>query len=337
MNEQRSLYWAGLNQGKRSVIIDTRTEEGRRQVIQMVKAHGGILLTNLPAEGWSSYDQLSKVRPDLIMVVISGSRDGSPAVDYTVNAAVGFPWITGPDGHDGPVNHVLPAWDTMTGFLACTAILAADRHRRLTGEGQLVEMSLADVGLAVAGHRGLIAEAVLEPTPRGRYGNQIYGTFGRDFRTADGRHVMVVALTPRQWRSLADSTGLGESLAEVERALGCDFRKQGDRWRGRKEICDLLAPWIADRSLSELRKIFESSGVLWGPYQTFQQLVAEDPRARGTDSVLAEVDHGSLGRFPTAGSPLRFSAAQWLPPLPAPALGQHTDEVIREVAGTGGS
>src|SRR5260370_1944189 len=103
------------------------------------------------------------------MVVITGNRDGSAAVDYTVNAALGFPFVTGPEGTDGPVNHVLPAWDAMTGFLAATAILAAERHRRQTGEGQLVELSLSDVGLGVAGHLGLIGEAGLEAQPPGRF------------------------------------------------------------------------------------------------------------------------------------------------------------------------
>jgi 2-methylfumaryl-CoA isomerase len=81
---------------------------------------------------------------------------------------------------------VLPAWDGMTGFLAALAILAAVRHRRLHGEGQLVELSLSDVGLAMAGHLGLIGEAVLEAEPRGRFGYDVYGTFGRDFGTRDG-------------------------------------------------------------------------------------------------------------------------------------------------------
>src|SRR2546428_5217028 len=112
------------------------------------------------------------------MFVITGNRDGTAAVDYTVNAALGFPLITGPEGHDGPVNHVLPAWDAMTGYLAAAGILAAERHRRMTGHGQLVELSLADVGTAVAGHLGYLAEAELEPEPRSRYGNYVYGTFG---------------------------------------------------------------------------------------------------------------------------------------------------------------
>src|SRR5256712_4363791 len=165
LHRGRSLYWAGLNQGKRSVTIDIRHEPGQEKVAKLIAAPGeggGIFLTNLPVAGWNSYDELKKLRGDLIMVVITGNRDGSPAVDYTVNAALGFPFITGPEGHDGPVNHVLPAWDAMTGFLAATALPAAERHPRLTGNSQLVELSLSDIGLAVAGHLGLIREAGLQ-------------------------------------------------------------------------------------------------------------------------------------------------------------------------------
>ncbi len=201
LHRGRSLYWAGLNQGKRSVTIDVRHPPGQEKVAKLITAPGdggGIFLTNLPVSGWNSFDELKKLRGDLIMVVVTGNRDGSAAVDYTVNAALGFPFVTGPEGHDGPVNHVLSAWDAMTGFLASTAILAAERHRRLTGKGQLVELSLSDVGLAVAGHLGLIGEAVLEDEPRGRFGNHVYGTLGRDFVTRDERRVIALALTPRQ-------------------------------------------------------------------------------------------------------------------------------------------
>jgi 2-methylfumaryl-CoA isomerase len=333
LHRGRSLYWAGLNQGKRSVTIDTRTEEGQRQVAGLIAAPGdggGIVLTNLPVRGWSSYAELSKLRRDLIMVVITGDRDGGSAVDYTVNAALGFPWLTGPQDHDGPVNHVLPAWDGMTGFLAALAILAAERHRRLHGEGQLVELSLSDVGLAVAGHLGLIGEARLDPEPRGRFGNDVYGTFGRDFSTRDGRRVMVLALTARQWASLGKATGLAPDFAALEARSGADFRREADRWGHRATLCDMLAEWMGQRDLAEVGEAFEKHGVLWGPYQTFKQLVAEDPRASTANPMFAEVEHPGLGAILTAGSPLRFSAAAPVPPRPAPTLGEHTEEVLRE-------
>ena len=333
LHRGRSLYWAGLNQGKRSVTIDTRTEVGQRQVAGLIAAPGeggGIVLTNLPVKGWSSYAELSKLRRDLIMVVITGDRDGGTAVDYTVNAALGFPRLTGPEDHDGPVNHVLPAWDGMTGFLAALAILAAERHRRLHGEGQLVELSLSDVGLAVAGHLGLIGEAMLEAQPRGRFGNDVYGTFGRDFGTRDRRRVMVLALTVRQWASLGEATGFARDFAALETRVGADFRKEADRWVRRAPLCEMLAAWMAERDLAEVGKAFERHGVLWGPYQTFKQLVTEDPRASTANPMFAEVKHPGLGSILTAGSPLRFSAAAPVPPRPAPALGEHTEEVLRE-------
>jgi len=333
LHRGRSLYWAGLNQGKRSVTIDTRTEAGQRRVAGLIAAPGeggGIVLTNLRVKGWSSYAELSKLRRDLIMVVITGDRDGGTAVDYTVNAALGFPWLTGPVDHDGPVNHVLPAWDGMAGFLAALAILAAERHRRLHGEGQLVELSLSDVGLAVAGHLGLIGEAMLEAQPRGRFGNDVYGTFGRDFGTRDGRRVMLLALTAPQWASLGEATGLARDFAALEAQVGADFRKEADRWVHRASLCEMLAEWMAERDLAEVGEAFERHGVLWGPYQTFKQLVAEDPRASTANPMFAEVEHPGLGSFLTAGSPLRFSAAAQVPPRPAPALGEHTEEVLRE-------
>ncbi len=333
LHRGRSLYWAGLNQGKRSVTIDMRHELGQEKVANLITAPGdggGIFLTNLPVSGWDSYDELKKLRRDLIMVVITGNYDGSAAVDYTVNAALGFPFITGPDDTIGPVNHVLPAWDAMTGFLAATAILAAERHRRITGDGQLVELSLSDVGLAVAGHLGLIGEAVLEEQPRGRFGNHVYGTFGRDFVTRDGRRVMVLALTPRQWRSLVEATGLSGEFRNLEARLGLYFNNEGDRWRGRQEISDRLQEWIALRNLSSVAAAFDAEKVLWGPYQTFKELVAEDPRASAANPLFADVEHPGLGTYPTPGSPLRFGAADPVPPRPAPRLGEHTDEVLRE-------
>jgi len=331
LHRGRSLYWAGLNVGKRSVTIDMRQPSGQEKVAKLIAAPGdggGIFLTNLPVSGWSSYEELKQLRGDLIMVVITGNRDGSAAVDYTVNAALGFPYVTGPEDIEGAVDHVLPAWDAMTGFLAATAILAAERHRRLTGEGQLVELSLADVGLAVTGHLGFIGEAVLEDEPRGRFGNHVFGTFGRDFVTRDGRRVIILALTPRQWRSLVEATGLSGEFRNLEARLGLYFNNEGDRWRGRQDICELLEAWVSVRTVGSLSAAFDAAGVLWGPYQTFKEFAA-DPRT-SANPLVAAVEHPDLGTYPTPGSPLRFGVAEPVPPRRAPKLGEHTEEVLRE-------
>jgi len=328
-----SLYRAGLNQGKRSIELDLKSSTGRDKLVTLLREsgpNGGILLTNLPVGGWNTFQQLSRVRSDLIMLVITGNRDGTPAVDYTVNAAIGFPMVTGPADHDRPVNHVMPAWDATTGLYAALGILAAERHRRLTGEGQLIELSLSDVALAITGQLGLIAEATLNKEPRPRDGNYVFGTFGRDFATGDGRHVVVVALTERQWRSLTAATGLGAELGQLATRLGLDFSREGDRWQARAQISELIEPWVQKRALVEVRQIFDEHGVLWGPYQSFKQLLADDARASTANPLFTEVDHAQLGRYLTPGTPLRFSGAGRERTTSTPTLGQDTADVESE-------
>src|SRR4051794_12484551 len=137
----QSLFWAGLNKGKRSIQLDLRSERGRELAAALIAAPGdaaGLFLTNFPARGWLAHDALSAHRPDLVMVALTGNPDGTSEVDYTVNPATGFPAATGPRNLAEPLNSVLPAWDVAMGTLAAVGLLAADRHRARTGEGQLI-------------------------------------------------------------------------------------------------------------------------------------------------------------------------------------------------------
>jgi 2-methylfumaryl-CoA isomerase len=89
-----SLYWASLNKGKRSLAVDVRKPEGREILQRLITAPGddaGLFITNLPMRGWNSYESLAKLREDVIVVSLTGTRDGQAQVDYTVNAAMGFP------------------------------------------------------------------------------------------------------------------------------------------------------------------------------------------------------------------------------------------------------
>ncbi|MBD3646316.1 MAG: CoA transferase, partial [Pseudomonadales bacterium] len=194
-----SLFWAGLNKGKRSIQVDLRKPEGQELLTALIARPGedkGIFLTNFPERGWLAYDELKKARTDLIYVNVLGDRKGGSALDYTVNCAVGFASTTGDPKDERPVNYLLPAWDNITGQMAAVSLLAADRHRRLTGEGQLARVALKDVALATAGHLGNIAEVMVNNVDREKVGNYLYGAFGRDFVTRDGERVMIVGLTP---------------------------------------------------------------------------------------------------------------------------------------------
>ena len=325
----RSLYWAGLNKGKRSLALALDKPEGReiaRAVVTAPGAGGGILLTNLPPLPGLDYRSLSAVRRDLLMLRLTGNRDGSTAVDYTVNAASGFPLVTG-EG-PGPVNHVLPAWDIAAGLYLVGGLLAAERRRLRGGAGEEVVLSLADVMLASLGALGYIGEAQVNGATRPRIGNDLYGSFGRDFATADGRRVMLIALTPRQWRALGEATGLAQALAAVGMRLCVDLDTDAGRYAAREEIAAVLAPWCAARSLDEIRQAFAGTAVLWGPFQDFRQLVASDPRCSTDNPLFGLVEDPGIGRYLMPGLPLEFTAEPRPAPRPAPRLGADTDEIL---------
>ncbi len=335
-DEGVSLFWAGLNKGKRSVQFDLRNPEARELVAELITAPGdeaGIFLSNFPESGWLSDQSLRARRDDLIYMNIIGNPDESTAVDYTVNPSSGFAMATGPMGSQMPTNHVLPAWDTATGLTAALGLLAAERYRSRTGEGQLAKISLTDVAFAMVANLGYMAQAQLTKKDRVPVGNDLYGAFGRDFPTSDGRRVMVVAISGRQWQSLVEATEIVEHLPAIEKALGVDLQREGDRWDARDAIASFIAPFIERHSLEELREIFDAKGVCWGPYQTFVQLVNEDPRCSIENPMFSRVDQPGIGRVLAPGSPLSFSDIDRGVPAPAPRLGQHTDEVLIDVLG----
>jgi 2-methylfumaryl-CoA isomerase len=333
----QSLFWAGLNKGKRSIALDLRSDRGRELATALICGgegpDGGLLVTNFPARGWLSYEQLVRHRADLIMVALTGNPDGTSEVDYTVNPATGFPWATGPRNLAEPLNSVLPAWDIATGSLAAIGLLAAERWRTRTGEGQQIRLSLSDVAFAMVGNLGRIAEAQLGGHDQSKDGNYLYGAFGHDFETQDGRRVMVVALTARQWRALVKVTGIGEACAKIAEVTGYDLDSETGRFEGRDLIAGLLRPWFASRELADIRETFAGTGVSWGPYQTFSQLVSEDPRCSTANPMFTELHQPGVGDYLVPGSPLDFSRLGRLPARPAPQLGEHTDEILAERLG----
>jgi 2-methylfumaryl-CoA isomerase len=334
----RSLFWAGLNKGKRSIQIDLRSGEGQEIATALIAAPGpdaGLFLTNFPPRGWLAFERLKARRGDLVMVVLAGNADGSSAVDYTVQPATGFPLATGPAGGDEPVNSLVPAWDIAAGTLAAVGLLAADRRRRLTGEGSLVNLALSDVAFAMTAHLGRLAQAELGAPDPAKDGNNLYGAFGRDFATRDGRRVMIVGLTDRQWRALLEATGTADAVAALGVKAGIDVADEGGRYALRREIAEILAPWFAARDLSDIERAFAGTGVSWAPYRTFRQLLADDPRV-ADDGLFASVEHPGIGRLRTPASPLDFSNAPRLPAMRAPVLGEHTDAVLAELLGLPG-
>ena len=332
-----SLYWEGLNKSKRSVALDLGRPEGRELAVRIATAPGdnaGLFVTNYPVDGFLSFERLSARRGDLVCVRIMGWPDGRPAVDYTVNAAVGVPEMTGNSDDPRPVNHVLPAWDLLAGAYAAFTLVSAERARRADGLGREIRVPLSDVAIASLGHLGQIGEVRTTGEDRARLGNQLYGAFGRDFVAKDGERLRVVAITLRQWTSLVDILGLKDPVAGLEAELGVRFdRDEGARFQHRDRLNPMIETAIASRTAADLTSAFVAGAVCWSRYRTLKQATDGDPYFSAANPMLATIDHPSGRRYPAAGAAATIPSEVRQPPRPAPALGAHTDEVLSEILG----
>ncbi|RZI71391.1 MAG: 2-methylfumaryl-CoA isomerase [Variovorax sp.] len=333
-----SLFWCGLNKSKRSVALDLGKPEGREIAMALITAPGedaGILLTNFPARGWLDHDKLRERRADLIQLTVQGDRHGGSAVDYTINSRVGIPYITGDERGAATreaVNHVLPAWDLITGQMAAVGLLAAERHRLKTGQGQHVKLALEDVALAAVSHLGLIAEAQLRQQ-RQRHGNELFGAFGRDFKTADGERLIVVGLTLKQWQALCNAMDLNDAVKGLAERLGLDLDLEGNRFHARKQLGLLVEDWMARHTFAQAAAALSRQGACWGRYQTLTELVTQDEACSPANPMFGIIDQPGVGPHLAAGLPLDFSRMERLPVAAAPTLGQHTSEVLHDLLG----
>jgi 2-methylfumaryl-CoA isomerase len=328
-----SLYWEGLNKGKRSIAIDLRHPQGRELAVALITAPGegrGYFVTNYPAEGFLAHEKLAQRRGDLITLRVMGWPDGRNGVDYTINAAIGMPLMTGgvEVGNDTPVNSVLPAWDLAAGAYGAFALLAADRRRRETGRGTEIRLALSDVAASIMGHRGQVAEA-LAFGDRPKYGNALFGAFGRDFVTRDRSRIMIVAITERQWSAMVGGLGLGPEIAALETELGVSFKTdEGQRFLHRDRIFPLVEQAVAGLTLSEATERLDKAAACFEPYSSLAAALAEDPRLVKNNDLFETVRHPSGLSYPTPGATAKLADEPRRHPLPAPQLGEHTDEIL---------
>lgn len=325
-----SIYWTGLNKGKRSATIDLRSPEGQQLVQRLIVEGDGVVVTNAAGLSWLSHDRLAARRSDVIHVQLLGRGDGSTGVDYTVNAGIGFPLVTGPANHAGPINHVLPAWDVCCGLYAALAVVTAIRRRDQSGVGARISLALEDVALATAGNLGLLTEPQVNGTQRQRLGNAIYGQYGQDFTSRDGVTFMVVTLTGRHFRDLVEVTGTGAAVSALAEALGVDFGTEGDRYRYRDVLSGLFATWFAEHTAHKITAALSDTTVLFERYSTFAE-VAADPKVTA-NPLFSRLHQPGVGDYFAPGMPAAFDGTHPAS-APAPALGQDTADVLAQYLG----
>lgn len=332
----RSLAWENLNRAKKSVALNLRQAEGRELLIELA-ARTGTLITNLPEQSFLGHAAVAARRPDLVSVRIMGWHDGRQAMDFTVNAASGYPLMSGPEAWDAssapPVNQVLPAWDFITGAYSAFALLAAIRHREATGEGSEVRVPLGDVAIGTVANSGALAEMLYRGGDRERLGNAIWGAFGRDFVSRDGVRFMVAALTPKQWDGLVAAFALADEIAALEQSLGLRLNSDHARFEHRHALFALFEDCSAALSWNELARRLAAEGCTFERYRTMHEAA--------TDRDLVD-DNPLFGPSPANPSGFAYPAPRSLAnlpghdagdPAPAPFLGEHTEMVLSDRLG----
>ncbi|MFN3620366.1 CoA transferase [Sphingorhabdus sp.] len=326
-----SLYWENLNRAKKSVALDLASPKGREMLQELVRATGQFI-TNFPADGFLSHAKLAERRADLVTVRIMGWADGAPALDYTVNNAVGYPLITG-QGPE-PVNHVLPAWDLLTGAYAAFAMLAAIRKREQTGIGSEVRIPLSDVAIGTAANLGGLAEVLHNNADRPRLGNAVYGLFGRDFVTKDSVRTMIVVVTHRQWANLVAALGLRSAVEAVETQEGVSFAADdGLRFEHRRGLFPLFEKAIGALSYDQMEAKLDEAGVVHSAYRTMWE-AAHNPRLVGDNPIFSACSANPSGfAYPAAGALGTIPQMERSDAKPAPRNGQHSEEILSTALG----
>lgn len=339
--EGRSLSWENLNRAKKSVALDLRSGEGRELCVALA-AKTGNAITNLPEKSFLSHAAMKAAQPegapDMTSVRIMGWHDGRQAMDFTVNAAAGYPLMCGPEEWDmataPPVNQVLPAWDFITGAYCAFALLAALRHRDANGEGSELRVPLGDVAIGTLANSGAMAEMLYRGADRERLGNAIWGAFGRDFRSKDGVRFMVAALTPKQWSGLVEAFDAAAPISELESRLGVRF-EDGDRPRfeHRHALFDIFQTIAGNRDWSDLSSRMTANGCTFEKYRTAYE-AARDPQLVTDNPLFGPSPANPSGLdYPATRSFANVPGREAGDPAPAPFLGQHSEEVLAERLG----
>jgi 2-methylfumaryl-CoA isomerase len=186
--------------------------------------------------------------------------------------------------------------------------------------------------MATLGNLGQIAEVFIGGNDRPRTDNDLFGAFGRDFVTRDGRRLMIVAITAKQWKGLLRALDIQEQISNLEAELGLSFATdEGVRFEHRDRLNPIVSAAVARRDFGELTSAFDAAGVCWGPYRTLKAALDQDERLSPLNPVFSEVQHPSGHRYLTPGYAGTMTGHSRQTPACAPQLGEHTEQVLAEV------
>jgi len=328
----RSSGWNGLNYSKLGTTLNLRNPEAVRLVEELVATSDVVMenfATGVLERLGLGYNHLRTIKPDLVM--ISGSTMGVTGPDRkatgwgpNVCSYAGQPFITGYEG--GPPQNLGGNWpDYLVGTIMVFSILSALWHRNKTGQGQYIEVAMAETITS------MMPEAFLEYTMSGhlveRIGNHdpdmaphsVYGCKGND------AWVAIAVRGDEEWRSLCQVIGR-PNLGDDPKFATLKARKSNE-----EELDGLVGDWCVTRSNSEVAEALQSRNIPAGPVMSVVDLIA-DPHMTSRQFAV-EMDHPEVGKRKVAGLPIKLSAMPQLPYFHAPLLGEHNDFVFGELLG----
>lgn len=317
-----------VNRGKRGVVLDLKHPDGRAAVRRLALASDVLVENYRPgvmAKFGLGYEELAAEHPGLIYASISGYGQTGPAsgkggFDLVAQGVSGLMSITGEAGRP-PVKVGVPITDLGAGLFAVTGILSALLAKARTGRGQRVDTSLVDAGVALSvweATQYFSGRGVPQPLGSAHRMNAPY----QAIRCADG-YITVGAANDRTFQGLCDA------LERPAWAREADFANNASRVTHRAALAARIESVMATEPRDHWLARLETHGVPCGPINTYAD-VMEDPHILARDLVV-DTDHPTLGRIKTLGTPVKLSNTPLTPGRPAPMLGQHTDEVLREI------
>jgi crotonobetainyl-CoA:carnitine CoA-transferase CaiB-like acyl-CoA transferase len=322
-----SAAFLAMNRNKRSIALDLKRPEGQAVIKRMV-ADADVLVENFRKGTMEKfglgYDALKGVNPRLIYCAITGyGRTGPYAdkggFDLIAQGISGLMSITGEPGQE-PVKCGPPVCDINAGMLGALGIVAAYVHRLKTGEGQMVDTSLLEAGIHTTfWHSAIFLATGVSPEPTGSA--HVLSAPYQAFRTRDG-WVTIGGANPANWERLARMIELPELLVDPR------FRTNADRMQNRAALVEIISAKTRERTTGELVAALDAAGIPAGPVNRIGEMLA-DPHVLAR-KMLVETVHPVAGPTKALGVPIKLSRTPGSVRRPAPLLGQHTREVLRE-------
>ena len=323
-----SGVFVNVNRGKRSIVLDLQTDAGTRALRALVET-ADVFIHSMRAKAIAklgfAYEDVAASNPAIIYTGVFGyGQDGPyaarPAYDDLIQGACGVPTLLAKAGDGSPRYVPLTIADRIVGLFAVNAILAALRHRDVTGRGQRIDVPMFETmaNFVLIDHLGGLTFD--PPLDHGGYA-RLLAPERRPYRTKDG-YLCALIYNDKQWRSFFHAIGRPDMQDDR-------FRDHASRIRHIREIYAAIADIFVTRTTAEWMRVLEEADIPYTPLRTIDDLVA-DPHL-GAIGFFTEVEHPTEGKIKSMRTPSTWSDSKTESPRPAPTLGEHSREILEEL------